>query len=131
MKPYGYLRDPLFVFCVILYFLNRLVAKPYLPNTFSQSYLNDVICIPFWVPIMLFVMRRIGWRRDDRPPASYEILIPLLIWSYVFESVAPYSERFRGLAFGDPTDIMCYASGALVAAVFWRAWYKPHDAWKG
>ena len=127
MKPYRYLRDPLFVFCFVLYFLNRLVIKPFLPNTFSRSYLNDVICIPFWVPIMLFLIRKVGLRRDDSPPRSYEILIPLLIWSYFFESVAPYTRQYRGLAFGDPADILCYGLGALVGAVFWRFWYATKE----
>jgi hypothetical protein len=123
MKPFGYWRDPLFLFCFGLYFLNRLVLKPYCPNTFSQSYLNDVICIPFWLPPMLFLMRKIGWRADDRPPGASEILIPLLVWSWVFESVAPYTDPFRGLAVGDPSDIFCYTVGAFAAAVFWRFWY--------
>lgn len=124
MKPFRYLRDPLFLACLVVYFVNRWLFKHYLPNTFSQSYLNDVICIPFWLPIMLFTMRKIGLRRNDRPPAAHEILIPLLIWSYVFECVAPYTKTFRGLAFGDPVDILCYTTGALTAAVFWWFWYR-------
>lgn len=123
MKRFRYLFDPLFVACLLIYALNRWICKPYLPNAFSQSYLNDVICIPFWVPIMLFAMRKVRLRSDDSPPASYEVLIPLLVWSFVFESVAPYTDSFRGLAFGDPLDILCYSSGALAAAVFWRSWY--------
>lgn len=104
------------------------ICKPYLPNTLSQSYLNDVICIPFWVPIMLFAMRKVRLRRNDSPPASYEILIPLLVWSYYFECVAPYSASFRGLTFGDPLDILSYSAGALLAAVFWRWWYTAKPA---
>ena len=124
MKGFGYLRDPLFLVCLLIYFINRLIIKRYLPNTFSQSYLNDAICIPFWVPIMLFLMQKAGLRQKDCPPKSYEILIPLLIWSCAFESVAPYTHAFRGLAFGDPADILCYAAGALAAAVIWKSWYS-------
>jgi len=127
MKPFGYLRDPFFLFCFCGYFINRLVLKPYCPNAFSQCYLNDLICIPFWLPIMLFFMRKIGWRADDRSPTASEILVPLLVWSWVFESVAPYTDNFRGLAVGDPADILCYTSGAFAGAVFWRFWYAGRE----
>ena len=121
MKPFRYLRDPLFVVCLAVYLINRLLIKRYWPNILSESYLNDLICIPFWVPIMLYAMRRMGWRRDDNPPAAHEILIPLVIWSFLFEAVAPYHAPYRGLAFGDPRDIFCYAVGALIAGVIWRS----------
>jgi hypothetical protein len=119
MKSFRYLRDPLFLFCVVIYFLNRLILKPYLPNAFSQFYLNDLICIPVWLPIMLFAMRKTGLRQDDRPPTWYEVSIPLLVWSFAFELIAPYTQTFRGIAFGDHIDILCYACGGLVGAIFW------------
>jgi len=125
---YRYVRDPLFVFCLLLYLLNRWVLKPLLPYGFFQGYLNDCICIPFWIPLMLFGMRRLGLRRHDRPPTSYEIVVPLLVWSFVFELVVPRLGVFRGLAFSDHLDILCYASGALAACVFWRAYYRRGDA---
>ena len=48
-------------------------------NDFSRDSLNDVICIPFWVPIMLFIMKKAGLRREDGPPTGSEILIPLIL----------------------------------------------------
>src|SRR5205823_733564 len=96
---YRYLKDPLFLFCLILYFTNRWLLKPYFPNKISCSYLNDLICIPFWVPIMLFMMRKIGLRRSDSPPQASEILVPLLLWSWVFEAYLPCVAFFKGLAF--------------------------------
>ena len=127
MKPFRYLRDPLFLACLAVYFVNRLVIKPYLPNTFSQCYLNDLVCIPFWIPIMLFAMRKAGLRRDDGPPRSYEIIVPLLVWSLAFEVVAPYTNTLDGLAFGDHVDILCYVTGALIAATFWGSWYEERS----
>jgi hypothetical protein len=121
---YRYLRDPLFVFCVALYFVNRWAFKPLLPNTFSQSYLNDLICIPFWVPIMLYGMRRLRLRSDDAPPRSYEILIPLLLWSFLFEFWLPYTTVLGGRTVSDPVDILFYTLGALAASLFWNRWYR-------
>lgn len=120
---YRYLRDPLFLFCLALYFVNRWILKPYFSNEFSRSYLNDVICIPFWVPIMLFMMRKTGLRRDDVPPRANEILIPLIIWSWVFEAYLPFTRMFGHLATSDYLDIFSYTIGAFLAAMFWKIWY--------
>ena len=120
---FRYLKDPLFVFCFCLYFVNRWILKPYVPNSFSRDHLNDVICIPFWVPIMLFMMRKIGLRRDDTPPRGSEIIIPLLLWSWVFEAYLPFTTYFKHLATSDYLDILSYTVGALIAAIFWKLWY--------
>ncbi|MBM4024505.1 MAG: hypothetical protein FJ280_03755 [Planctomycetes bacterium] len=122
--PYKYLRDPLFVLCFAMYFANRWLFKPWWPNSFSHCYLNDLICVPFWVPILLYVMRRLRLRADDAPPRSYEILIPLILWSAVFELWLPHTPLFQGRAFSDHADILFYSLGALVASLFWRQWYR-------
>ncbi len=121
--PYRYVRDPLFLFCLVLYFVNRWLLKPLLPGTFFHNSLNDLICIPFWVPILLWMMRRTGLRTDDAPPQWYEILIPLILWSWVFEGVLPFSRFFQHRATSDPTDIEFYTLGALLASLFWQKWY--------
>jgi hypothetical protein len=123
---YRYLRDPLFLFCFALYFANRWFLKPMVSNPISERYLNDLICIPFWIPIMLFVLRRLRLRADDSPPKSHEILIPLILWSFVFELWLPYTTLFLGRAVSDPVDILFYCLGALIAALFWGHWY-PAD----
>jgi len=73
---------------------------------------------------MLYVLRRFGLRADDAPPRSYEILIPLVVWSFVFELFLPRLAVFKGLAFADPMDILFYTLGACLASVFWSAWYR-------
>ena len=121
---FRYLKDPLFLFCVALYFINRWVLKPYFTNPFSRGYLNDVICIPFWVPIMLFLMRKARLRTEDGPPTASEILIPLIIWSWVFEAWLPFTAFFKHLATSDYMDIFSYTAGAFFAALFWKLWYR-------
>ena len=120
---FQYLKDPLFLVCLVLYFANRLILKPFFPNEFSSSFLNDVICIPFWVPIMLFLMRRIGLRTDDAPPTGGELIIPLLLWSALFELILPQLDFFSTLATSDYRDILCYTVGTTVAAIVWRRCY--------
>ena len=121
---FKYLRDPLFLFCMALYFVNRFVLKPLVPSPFFHNHLNDVICIPFWVPIMLYLMRKCRLRGDDDPPKSHEILVPLVLWSMVFEVWLPNTSLFHGLAVPDRMDVLSYASGALMAAIFWSWFYR-------
>src|SRR3954469_7906801 len=108
---FRYLTDPLFLFCVVLYFLNRWVLKPHFSNTFLHCYLNDVICIPFWIPIMLVVMKALRLRRNDSPPTGFEILIPLILWSWVFEAYLPFTPMFKHLATSDYHDVLAYSIG--------------------
>ena len=120
---YRYLRDPLFLACVLAYLVNRLVLKAVWKTGFVHEHLNDLICVPFWVPVMLWAERRLGLRRDDGPPEAVEIVIPLVVWSWVFEVVLPGTELFGRYCVADHRDVLCYAAGALGAAVFWRWWY--------
>lgn len=121
---FRYLKDPLFLFCVTVYFVNRWIIKPYFPNPFSRDSLNDVICIPFWVPIMLFIMQKLRLRHNDIPPTASEILIPLIIWSWVFEAYLPFTKFFKHLATSDYLDVLSYTEGALFSAIFWKFWYR-------
>lgn len=120
---FRYLRDPLFVACVVVYFFNRLVLKRVWEAGFVHEHLNDLICIPFWVPIMLWAARRVGLRRTDDPPDAVEVIVPLLLWSWLFEIALPQTAWFGGYSVADHRDVMYYAAGALAAAVFWRCWY--------
>lgn len=123
---YHHLRDPLFLACVGLYFFNRFLLKPLVPHGFHVNQLNDLICIPFWVPIMLYTEHKLGLREASAGPQWYEILLPLVLWSLIFELLLPQVPAFHKLATTDCNDIVCYAVGALVAAVFWR-WRYPKD----
>lgn len=120
---FRYLADPLFIACVALYTLNRFALKPHLDIAFLHDHLNDVICLPFWIPIMLWLQRCCGLRADDAPPRPLEIAIPLIIWSIAFELWLPTTATFARWATPDPLDIVCYAAGGLAAVVFWRWWY--------
>jgi hypothetical protein len=125
---FKYLADPLFLFCFTLYFVNRCVLKPHFHNAFLHDSLNDVICIPFWIPIMLFIMRKMRLRKDDAPPRGSEILIPLILWSWFFEAYLPFVPFFKHLATSDYQDILRYTEGALFAASFWNIWYRQKSS---
>jgi hypothetical protein len=121
---FRYLADPLFVFCVVLYFANRFLIKRFVGGGFFHDHLNDLICIPFWVPIMVFLLRKVGLRKDDGPPRADEVLIPLVMWSAIFELYLPHVRYFERLATGDYTDILCYVTGAFAASLVWQVLYR-------
>lgn len=121
---FRYLTDPLFVGCVVLYFANRFLIKPLTAGGFFHDHLNDRICIPFWVPIMVFFLRRAGLRPDDVPPRAEEILVPLVMWSAIFELYVPRMRWFEHLATSDFADILYYTIGALLASVVWEITYR-------
>jgi hypothetical protein len=121
-----YLRDPLFLVCVATYFINRLVLKAIWKEGFVHEHLNDVICIPFWVPIMLFVQRKVGLRADDAGPRPGELVIPPILWSWIFEILLPAVPSLGHAFFADHLDVLAYCVGALGAGVFWRWWYGKH-----
>jgi hypothetical protein len=121
---FRYLFDPLFVACLAIYALNRFAMKPYFSFAFLHDHLNDLICIPFWVPIMLRTQKLIGLRAIDRAPNAAEIVIPLIIWSWAFEVWLPRNAYFSKWCTSDPQDILFYALGALGASIFWNAWYR-------
>jgi len=120
---FRYLRDPLFLLSVATYFSNRLFLKSIWKDGFVHEHLNDLICIPFWVPIMLFAQRQVGMRDDD-PPRPGELIIPLVLWSWVFEIVLPATDWLGDRCVADHLDVVYYAVGALAAGIFWRCWYR-------
>ena len=124
-KPYGYLRDSVFLASAGLYVLNRLVLKPLIDgypgplHAFLHGYLNDVLCIPFCLPPLLFLQHKCGLRGHDCFPTRGEIMGTLVIWSMFFEWAAP--RLFFPLTVKDPHDVAAYAGGAIVAGLIWGA----------
>ena len=118
--PFAYLRDPLFLGCFATYWLHKLLVANGLSNDWLRAYLNDLICLPFWVPIMLWPLRRLGLRTHDGPPTAIELAVPLVIFAAVFEVWLPATSTFAGLAVPDPLDVLCYAGGGLASALFWN-----------
>lgn len=131
-RKFGYLRDPLYLWCVVLYVVNRFVVKPNCGIVFFHAYLNDVICIGFILPPMLWLLRRLKLRSHDGAPDFREIVIPLVMISWAFEIYLPNTERFREVTVSDPFDIVAYAFGAVVAGAFWHFHYRkttnPHSS---
>src|ERR1044071_2652684 len=121
MRPFGYLRDPLFILGCTSYALNRWWIKPHAHAGLFHSYFNDFWLIPCALPPVLWLHRRLGLRTHDAPPRISEIVLHLAFWSLLFEWVGP---RFLAHATGDPGDALAYALGALLAGLWWHRQHR-------
>jgi hypothetical protein len=121
---FRYLLDPLFLVCVGVYVLNRCVLEVWWPGTFFGSYVNDLICIPFCVPVMIGLLKVLGLRPGDAPPQIYEIIIPLNLWSLAFEVWLPRMAAVGDRFTADPLDVLFYVVGAIIAGAVWAWTYR-------
>jgi len=117
MKNFSGLRDPLFLSCCALYALNRFLIKPLVADGLFHNWFNDLLLIPCALPILLAVHRALGLRRHDGPPTAVEVLSHLVGWAVLVEVIGS-GLLHRGT--GDPLDVLAYATGALVATLWWR-----------
>lgn len=125
MRPFRYLRDPLFLFAVAAFLANRLLLEKIWSSGFVHNHVNDLLCVAFLVPVMLTLMKCCGLRRCDGPPRPAEIVIPILVWGLFFEVLLPLHPFWGQWATADPADILCYWIGGLVAAMVWRFTLRP------
>jgi hypothetical protein len=121
-----YWRDGLFLFSVLIYLVNKLVFKAIFAGGFCHAYVNDLLCISFNLPPILWLLRRIGIRKHDRPPGGSEIMVAVVAFSLVFEVWLPMSHIRSRYIYGDPWDVACYTANGLLSGIWWRAVYR-HD----
>jgi len=117
VKPFAYLRDPLFLVSCALYALNRWLVKPHLHVIFFHSWFNDLLLIPCALPPLLLCHRWLGIRAHDASPSVCEIATHLVGWSVLFEVIGPH--LIRGTT-GDVWDVLAYTTGAATAWLGWR-----------
>jgi hypothetical protein len=120
-RPFRYFADPVCIGSVSIYLLNRFYLKPHhIGGEFTHGYLNDILCLPLFLPLILYVQHVIGLRSHDAPPRLWEIVQHAAIFSVVFEGILPrYPQYFRMTA--DPLDAVAYLVGGLTAGVIWWA----------
>ena len=117
MKRFGYARDPLCLAACASYGVNRWLIPIAFKGVFLRGYFSDVLLIPAALPLMLWLHRRTGLRRDDQPPHWGEIALHVVVWSIAAEAVAPH---FFSRATGDPWDVVAYACGGVASGLLWN-----------
>src|SRR4051812_26147609 len=110
-QRFGYLADPVCIASLGFYAFGRFYLKPHhIGGVFVHDYLNDVLCLPLFLPMILKVQRLLGIRADDQPPRLWEILEHWFIFSIVFEVILPcFPGIFRTTA--DRLDVIAYLFG--------------------
>lgn len=118
-SPFRYFGDPVCLTAMALYAANRWLLKPWdLSGDFGRCYLNDVLCLPMLLPMILYAQRLFRIRRTDAPPRPWEVVQHWAVFSVVFELVLPLCPQwFRSTA--DPYDVVAYAVGGLAALLVW------------
>ena len=117
MRKFGYLRDGLFLAACGIYAVNRWAIKPLAPTGFFACWFADFLLIPCAAPVALWIERKVGIRRSDCPPTATELVFLLVLWSVLFEVIAP---RFLARATADWRDVAAYAAGAALAWLWWN-----------
>ena len=120
VRRFRYVFDPVCLACCALYALNRWGIKPHTHLAFFRFWFNDLLLIPCALPPLLQVYRWLKLRAHDNPPGLAEILIPVVLWGWIFEVYLPTNELGRGWCTPDPADIAFYVMGAIAATLFWN-----------
>lgn len=116
---FRYLFDPICLTAIALFAINRWLLKPNdIAPAFTHGYVNDLLCLPIFLPVSLRLQRRLGVRRDDGPPRLWEVVQHAVVFSIVFEVLLPRTPGFVSTA--DPLDAVAYFVGGLVAWALWR-----------
>ena len=122
MNRFGYLRDPVFLAAASAYALNRWLLKPLLPSPFLHGYFNDLLLIPAALPVGLWMQRLVCLRKHDSAPRWAEIVLHLAVWSVICEFIGPHWLH-HGTA--DVWDVVSYATGGVVACLWWNRPAQP------
>ena len=117
---FRYFTDPICLGSIVIYLIGRFFLRPHhIGGEFVHDYLNDVLCLPLFLPMILGVQRLVRLRDHDGPPRMWELLQHWVIFSVVFEIVLPqYPKYFRTTA--DPMDVVAYLAGGLATWGFWQ-----------
>ena len=120
-SPFRYALDPVFLFALAIYVVNRALIKPHLHaySPFFQGHLDDTLLVPVALPIFLLAYRLLGLRPDDAAPRWWEVAGHLVVWSLFFKWFAPLVLH---QSVADPVDVACYGGGGLIA---WLVWHAP------
>jgi hypothetical protein len=119
-RRFRYFADPICIACLIIYPINRWYLKPHhIGGWFTHGYLNDVMCLPLFLPMILYAQRLLALRRHDGWPRWWEMLQHWVIFSIVFEVVLPRLPQWFAHT-NDPWNVAAYLAGGVVAEIFWK-----------
>jgi hypothetical protein len=73
--------------------------------------------MPTALPVVLWIQRLVGLRKNDCPPSWPEIFLHLAVWSVMCKVIGPL---FLNVGVADPWDVLFFALGGLGAGLWWN-----------
>lgn len=117
---FRYLFDPLCIGSIAAYAINRFALKPLgVAEPFVHGYVNDLLCLPIFLPISLGLQRLARVRKHDDPPRLWETLQHAAVFSIVFEVLLPRLPDYF-ISRADALDAVAYFVGGIAAWAWWR-----------
>lgn len=116
---FRYCFDAVCIGSVLIYLVGRFYLRPRgIGGIWTASYLNDLLCLPIFVPFSLFLQRSMRLRKHDLAPTLFEILQHWAVFSIVFEVIVPrMPDQYQSTA--DVMDVVCYLVGGLLGWLIW------------
>ncbi len=95
-RQFRYIADGACVLSLLLYAVNRFFFKPHhVGGWFTHGYLNDILCLPLFVPIILYVQHLIGLRKHRGFPRMGDIPKPGGLYARLPNRGSPLPERLH------------------------------------
>lgn len=103
------LQHPLFIFCVLLFCLNRALEQAEVYIWPLYAYLDDLLCMPLTLGLILAVQR--AYFRSQRMTIPVRLIaFAVAAFSICFELLLPL---YKPLYTADVLDVVAYSLGAF------------------
>ncbi len=114
------LFNPLFISCVALSGINKLIELSgyYIP--FINAYMDDFFCMIVMLTPSLFIQRKYVFNSEDYVFSKWHTVIAVAYCSIVFEIILPLQSSNHT---ADLFDFVAYSAGGIVFHLFIN---KPH-----
>ena len=98
-----------------VYALNRLLLVQMMPEVgFLKKYLSDMLALPVYLPVSLYLARRLHLVPQEYKLHFTHIFAAVLIFGLIFEGIVPVIDT---TATRDTFDILAYFAGGLLVFI--------------
>ncbi|MFD2999819.1 magnesium citrate secondary transporter [Pontibacter toksunensis] len=115
------LQHPLFLICLLLFCLNRMLELGQVFLWPLYAYLDDLLCLPLTLSLILAVQRAYFRNQSIAIPVKH-IFFAVAAYAVCFELLLPL---YKPLYTADVLDVLAYALGAVAFHLFMN---KPLEA---
>ena len=115
------MQHPLFLICLLLFCLNRVLELAQVFLWPLYSYLDDLLCLPLTLSLTLAVQRAYFRNQSMKIPVRH-IFFAVAAFGLCFELLLPL---YKPLYTADVLDVLAYSLGAIAFHLFMN---KPLQA---